>query len=264
MRKTLIVLPATMLFTVAPVIAQGVMPFVPPAPPVSLDPFCAESAFAVAWDATKNEPTPGSTADTLVLWIRSQQPGLLDAHVTIVGDGGAYDAKLQDVLLTGNPTAPTSPPLMVMMPRSANARYVYVDSYSLNGAKEVSCPSEPHDVKAVDADEVHPPYAFMTRFTASFTQALPPLPCGKLSTEASVTHVVQPRGVSTTKTITTEIAVFVDSAGHAVKTFLYKSSGNTIADAQANASAALTQYAPATFLCTPIVGEYLFRADFAP
>jgi hypothetical protein len=60
------------------------------------------------------------------------------------------------------------------------------------------------------------------------------------------------------------VGVFIDSEGHPVDAWIHKSSGIDNADTLAVASALRSQYAPATFLCTPIVSEYIFRVDFAP
>jgi hypothetical protein len=102
------------------------------------------------------------------------------------------------------------------------------------------------------------------KFAAVLSGPLPPLPCGNTYTDAQVTHAVHPPGIPVNTTNTVQVGAFIDSEGQPVDTWIAKSSGIAQADALARASALRSQYAPATFLCTPIVRAYLFRADFAP
>jgi TonB family protein len=83
-------------------------------------------------------------------------------------------------------------------------------------------------------------------------------------TDATLTKPYQPEGIYTKRTLTAQVETFIDSNGHVVQATLYKSSGSDNADAQAVAAAQLSKFAPATLLCTPVVGRYLFRVDFAP
>jgi hypothetical protein len=190
----------------------------------------------------------------------------LDAHVKLISETDAYDVALTDLALDGKPSVYSTAAIFVTLPKAAAMRYAYVDSYRLDGAPEKSCATEPFDLRSWEALRQAPPTQAPTwpRFAAVLNGPLPPLPCGKTYTDARVTHAFQPPGINVNKTYTVQIGVFLDSEGHPVDTWIYKSSGISQADALARVSALQSQYMPATFLCTPIVRAYLFRVDFAP
>jgi hypothetical protein len=189
----------------------------------------------------------------------------VDAHVKLISETDAYDVALTDLAL--DDSAPhDSTAVFVTLPKAALLQYAYVDSYRLDGGPEKSCATEPFDVRSWEAALQAPPSEPPTarRFAAALIGPLPPLACGKRYTEAQVTRTFQPPGVNVDKTHTVQVGVFLDSQGRPVDTWIAKSSGIARADALAKASALLSQFAPATFLCTPIVRAYLFRVDFSP
>jgi hypothetical protein len=242
----------------------------PPSPTASqivprLDPFCAIHVAAVPWSQASGTPS-SNAADSIVLSLYSTSGSKVDAHVKLISEADGYDVALTDLALDGKPSAYSTPPVFVTLPKATALRYAYVDSYRLDGAPEKSCATEPFDLRSWEASRPTPPAEppAWPRFAAVLTGPLPLLPCGKTYTDAQVTHAVQPPGIRVNKTYTVQVGVFIDSEGHPVDTWIDKSSGISQADALARASALLSQYAPATFLCTPVVSEYLFRVDFAP
>ncbi len=158
----------------------------------------------------------------------------------------------------------SSPEMVVTLPKPAAVRYAYVDSYRIDGGAETSCASEPAAARSWANGHPPRPRPNSRRFAAVSKGSLPPLPCGKTFADARVTRAFQPAGINTTHTNTVDVGVFVDSAGHPVQAWVQKSSGIDVADSRAVAAAQHSQYAPATFLCTPVVSEYIFRVDFDP
>jgi hypothetical protein len=201
-----------------------------------------------------------------VLSLSSTSGSKVDAHVKLISETDAYDAALTDLALDGRTSANSTAAVIVTLPKAAILHYAYVDSYRLDGGPEKSCATEPFDVRsweaALAASPSKPPTS--PRFAAALVGPLPPLPCGNTYTDARVTRASQPPGIQVNKTYTVEVGIFLDSEGHPVDSWIDKSSGISQADALARASALLSQYAPATFLCAPIVRAYRFRVDFAP
>ena len=245
-------------------LAQSVTPSPSPTEP-PWDPFCAVHVAAVPWNRTSGAPS-SSLADSIVLALFSQSGSQIDAHVTLISETDAYDAALTNLALSRTSFAHSTTAIFVTLPKAAPLRYAYVDSYRLDGGPEKSCASEPFDLhswqKSLQAPPAVPPTS--PRFAAVVKGPLPPLSCGRLYTDAQVTRAFQPSGFNVNKTYTVLVGVVVDSDGRPVDTWIYKSSGLDYADALARATALQSQYAPATLLCTPIVGRYLFRVDFAP
>jgi len=238
-----------------------------PASPPEPDPFCAVRAVAVPWDSLKNARASTITTDNVVIALHSELGSRIKAHVTMIGDSGVYDAAVPQVALYGKASQFNSPPLLVALPHATAVRYVYVDSYAIDGAAEQTCPSDPFDIEASLrwAPPAPPlPKSGVINITVTLKQPLPMRSCGKLFSDATVIRPYQPAGVPTTKRLTSEVETFIDSNGNVVKTTLYKSSGFPTADARAIDAAQRSKYAPAMLLCTPIVGRYLFRTDFEP
>jgi hypothetical protein len=229
------------------------------------DRFCAIHVTGVPWNQALAAPS-SSVADSMVLSLFSMSGSEVDAHVKLISQSDAYDVALTDLALDGRPSAHSTGPIFVTLPKAADLRYAYVDSYRLDDGPESSCATEPFDLRSWETALRAPPSGPPTspRFAAVLIGPLPPLPCGKTYTDAKVTRAVQPPGIQVNKTYTVQVGVFIDSEGHPVDTWIAKSSGISQADALARASALLSQYAPATFLCTPIVHAYLFRVDFDP
>ena len=245
-----------------PVAAQTPVPA--STPDLSGDPFCDESVDAIPWNATANAPANDTTSDALALAVfsRSKQASEATMHVTLISDADAYDVLLTHVRLGPDSNSPT---VVVTLPKQTAIRYAYVDSYRTEGGADVTCPSDPRVVapygKVVRIDFPQPG---SPRFAATFTQPLPPLPCGRVFTRARVTHAYRPRGFTVDKTRTVDVEVFVDSDGRLVKADVYRSSGVDYMDERAVAAAEHSWYAPATFLCVPVVGRLLYRVDFIP
>lgn len=251
-------------------LAQEASPLPSPPPPPGLNPFCDVSARAEPWDLASNKPSATAAADALAIQLFSQRPSRLDAHVTLIGDRDAYDAFLPRVALSGEPFTLASQTYVVLLSRSVAIRYVYVDAYAADG-KTVSCPSQPSEVLPSQTSLWHPPAPLsFNRSSAVSLGALPAVPCGNVIQEARLVQGAQPRyplaasSQSSGPVRTSEIHVYLDANGNLVKSFVYRSSGYRFLDDAALIAAQRSRYAPRTFLCIPVVGEYLFRMDFRP
>lgn len=155
----------------------------------------------------------------------------------------------------------------VSLPPGDTAQYAFVDSYTLDGGAPVTCASEPSTVRPVA-----PGSGSSTRspdepvdIAATLLQPLPALPCGKVYTPPMVVKPFVPRtGNYGNKALTASVHVYIDSNGHLAKSLIYKSSGVDGVDDEAMGSAERSTYKPATLLCTPVVGEYLFTFTYGP
>ncbi|HET6276814.1 MAG TPA: energy transducer TonB [Candidatus Cybelea sp.] len=230
-----------------------------------LDPFCALYVTAQPIDTSPPSEPVSPISNLLAMGVFAEAGARADVHVTLLSDTGAYDAFLQDVPLLDDGKGLRSHNILVQLPKAMHVRFVYVDSFAVDGGTKASCPSEPFDLSPVKTLRVPPPPAAVQRVSAVFKQSLPALPCGKIFSNATILKAVQPvypllyfdhdRSV--------QIEIFVDSNGNAVKTSVYKSSGLQAFDSAATEAALRSKYAPPMLLCTPVVGKYLFRADFA-
>lgn len=237
----------------------------PAASPASvLDPFCpVEVKGSPIATATDSRPASASS-DLLALSLVSQSGPSVDAHVTLLSDTDAYDVPLRNITVDGGKYKYESRVILVKLPKPATIRLVYVDSYAVAGGTEQTCPSDPLDLSHTTPLRLTSPPAQTPRIVATFKQTLPPLPCGKLFTFATVTKPSQPVFPLywLDHSRTSEIEVFLDSNGTPIKTYIYKSSGIQALDASATLAALRSTYAPEQLLCTPVVGKYLWRADF--
>jgi hypothetical protein len=190
----------------------------------------------------------------------------VSAHLTLIGDSEAYDVPLESIPVEGKPFERASSTFLVTLPKTTAIRYAYVDSYSLDNGVSKSCATEPVKIETWSPSRWHPvaPQATSPRFAAVAKGELPPIPCGKVFTEAYVTQAFRPPGLNSNARVTAQVEVIVDSEGHPIQMWVHKSSGIEYADELATGAAQRSTYAPATFLCSPIVGRYLFRVDFTP
>jgi hypothetical protein len=256
-----------------------------PSPPPWLNPFCAVSASVVPWDTTTNSPAQTAETASYRVQLRSEKPGsTLDAHVTLVGDSGLYDARVHLAPLSGRAFEQATPPLLVTFPKPTAIGYAFVYEYYTDYTPQVACPSDVRAVLPAGDARLEPPSAGRS-IVPVFMSALPSLACGKVYTAPRVTKTyqvagslnVQPDPIATViyredmresrndlnyqaDHVTAEVLVYLDKDGVATDTYLEQSSASTTQDKATLTAAQLTDYAPATFLCAPTVSQYLFRA----
>lgn len=236
-------------------------------PPEWLSPFCAVSVYAMPWKLDASVPASEPSSTVFRLKMRAESGGTLDAHVTLIGSTDAFDVHVSALALTGTEYDFSGKPLLVKLPAADTIRYAYVDSYSIEGGQSVTCPTY---VRAVSVwkpdsanDHIAPP-AESDVLGATELQKLPALSCGDVYTQARYVkgsgnvHV----GFYGNSQKMASVHVFLDSNGNVVKAYLYKSSGVAGVDAAALGSAEKSTFKPATFLCTPVVSDYLFRFGY--
>jgi len=231
-------------------LAQAGSPSRSQLPPAWFDPFCAVSVRAVAG------------TDGLAVELSSESANRLDAHVTLIGDTNAYDVFLARVPLSGSQPGLHSRPYLVQLPRAEEIGYAFVDSYTA-GSSTTNCPSEPVKVETASGSRPQRPNP-ADRVVAVYKQAIGPLKCGKAFESPTLAGASVAQASVVDKPRTSFIMAFVNANGDVVKTYVWQSSGVDYLDTAAAVAAERSRYTPGTLLCTPVVGTYLFRADFKP
>jgi hypothetical protein len=263
MRRTL--LSICLLFALSAPIATGAQTTAPsasPDPPEWADPFCSVSDQLIYWDTAKGHGTSDATKHLLG---KLFAPGSsVAAHLILLTDTDAYEVQIGRQSLSGTEYFRSSARFLVEFPKDVQIKYSFVDSYKLDDGDEVFCPTEPRAFGKGKDSLAKFEVEYLPTYTATYKEALPVLPCGKPYVPATVTRTVATTGVVTDKPRRVQIAVYLDSKGTIVKTYVYRSSGVDYGDMRAMFAATHAQYAPATFLCTPIVGEYLYTIDYVP
>ena len=239
-----------------------------PGPAAASNIFCAASVTTFPLDpATDRIAKEASTTRYAIdLAVRGKQR--VAASVTFIGEKDAY--------IVNVPSAPLSATrkghdrytdaMMVRFPHPLHVRYAYVDTAAVDGAAAITCPTVPArpvvpkkwvGTKLFDGD---PP-----RLDATFQQALPPLPCGAVYRRTKVLHAGTVYGGDFGLKSRSAVAlVALDSRGNSASVKLLKSSGIAQFDQNVLAAAESTKYRPASFLCTPIVSEYIFVGQYSP
>lgn len=262
MRRALVALALMLAALGRAAAAQSVPTVQATATPGWPDPFCDVTAYAVPWDATAGPATTDGSAVRVRLY--AARGTAIDADVVLVTRDAAYRVKLHDLALSLPRSVRVTAPLLLALPKPGIVRYLFVDTISLDGTTQVQCPTDVDIVRpfvpSVAEPRLDPPSA---SFVATLDQKLPPLTCAKPYTDARVVHAYWPQiGFYGNGQREAEIEVFVDSDGHVVNTKIWKSSGVAGIDETARAAAVMSTYAPATFLCTPVVGSYLFALTY--
>ena len=220
-------------------------------------PFCEVTAYA-------RGPLGAETPEYLIV-LESSIPGAMSVHVTLIADSGAYDALLPQMTLVPDTDRFALPKrTVVTLPSGTAVNYAFVDSYTIAGKEKVICPTQP---SAVNPNLPSPGPASsdgLMPVAATFLQALPPMACGKTYTMAHVKGFSPHTGFYGNKELTTELHIYIDSGGNLVKTSIWKSSGVKGVDDMAMNSAEQSTYTAATFLCTPVVGSFLFKFTYKP
>jgi len=235
-----------------------------PDPPYWVDPFCSVAADYDYWDVPSNRGIDDGPTSYLLGRLYAHGAGV-SAHVILLSDTDAYDASISTQPLSGDHDyLRHSTQFLIALPNAMQIRYAYVDSYQLDGGAVVNCPTEANHFEKGIGQNAPADIKTTPTFAASFRQKLPTLTCGKVYRAATVMRAVSPRGIQTGKMLQAKIAIYINSDGSLAKSYVYKKSGVDYADALALDAANRSSYIAAQFLCTPIVGEYLFTADFEP
>jgi TonB family protein len=230
------------------------------------NPFCNGSAIVVPWDEAQSVAAYGSSSKTVALFLWANADSDYAARVTLIGNGAAYTV---DIPRTSAPKSPDGKSrryaYLVSLPSPIFLNYYFVDGAGVDGAPVGDCPSFVKEVAApseADPSLIIAPTSF-THVEAKLLQTLPPQPCGAIYKGPALAKPFQPViGFYGYGSRTTQVAAFIDSAGHAIRTEIWQSSGVPGIDATALAEVQGTTYEPAQFLCTPVVSITMFSITY--
>jgi TonB family protein len=231
------------------------------------NPFCGASAIVVPWSAKTNAATMGAS-QTYAIYIWTNATSNYAARLTLVSDDAAYAVAIPRAQAPkGGDARSRRSAYLVSLPQKTEVKEYFVDAVGVDGAATTACPSFVKEVEGEigsDASVVAPPAAF-DRLEAQLAQTLAAPACGSRYTPLALSKfapVIVGRYGGEEKVV--EIEAFVDSAGHVIKTELWRSSGIAGLDDTAMAQFGQSSYQPATFLCTPVVSNGIFALRYEP
>jgi TonB family protein len=230
------------------------------------NPFCNGSAIVVPWDEANNAAANGSSSKTVALFLWANADSDYAARVTLIGNGAAYSVEIPRAAVPQSPAGKSRRyAYLVSLPSPIFLDHYFVDGAGVNGAPVTDCPYFVKEVAALtesDASLVAAPVSF-THLEAKLLQVLPPQPCGSIYKGPGLATSFMPvTGFYGYQSRTAQIAAFIDSAGHAIRTEVWQSSGVPGIDATALAEVQGSTYQPAQFLCTPVVSIALFSITY--
>ena len=215
------------------------------------NPFCSAVA-AVA---------PLADGSGYALDVAASSGTTIEAHITLVSAGAAYDAHLPDTNLSGPAGDRRSEPVVVKLPSPDALKYFFLDSYAVDRGTNVTCPSYVFPV----GETISGSAADATVVPATPLQTLGHLTCGAMYQEPNAPSEAGGLiGRYGNRPLSVELRVYVDSGGRAIRQQVLSSSGVDGVDAAALGIVAQQQYRPAKFLCTPVVGELRIRLEYQP
>ena len=239
-----------------------------PGPVAASNIFCAASVTTFPLDPATDLITKEAltTRYAVVLGVRGKRN--VSASVTFINRKNAYivDIPTSPIFALKNRHDRYTQAILVRFARPTHVRYAYVDTAAVDGAAAITCPTvplKPIVPRKMTGEEIIGHSS--QKFDATFQQALPPLPCGAVYRRTKVLHAGTVYGgefglVSRSA----EVLVALDSRGKPASVKLLKSSSIAQFDQNVLAAAESTKYRPASFLCTPIVSEYIFVGQYSP
>jgi hypothetical protein len=230
--------------------AQVTEPVLQAPRPSDRDPFCAVSVTATS-------TTP------LVAQLRAAGASV-SARVVVFSRSDAYVVDTPALPLSGTGPVRATTNFAIVLNKSIEPRYIYVDSYRLDGGAETECQAEPVAFTGGPFTAPSTPAARPTlQFSVSDVEALPPLTCGVERTQATIKKAVAPGGFDTAfPHVSVQVLVYVDAHGRVARGYLYKPSWSNPDNAFSIEAASKSAYMPATFYCKPVAGSTLFVTNF--
>jgi TonB family protein len=230
------------------------------------NPFCNGSAMVVPWDEARNAPAAGPSSKTVAVFLWANAASDYAARVTLIGNGAAYSV---DIPRTPVPSTPDGKgrryAYLVSLPSPIFIDHYFVDGIGVDGASVSDCPSFVKEVTPPtesDPTLIAAPASF-TRVDAKLLQTLPAQPCGAIYKGPGLATSFEPvTGFYGNRPRTAQIVAFIDSAGHAIRTEIWQSSGVPGIDDTALAEVQGSTYQPAQFLCTPVVSIAIFSITY--
>jgi hypothetical protein len=226
------------------------------ADPSARDPFCAVDVEAAV-------ASPAS----LVAHLRADGASA-GAHLLIFSATEAYAVDVPASALSGLRSIKNTAPFEITFPKPIEAKFIYVDSYRLDGGAETACPTEPREFESkppATPGGTPQPTGPTLHLAAKFVQLLPPGTCGTVYDAATIQIAVSPDFPMSPDVVegSVRVIVYVDASGRATKAYVLSSSGSKSEENATKDAALKSGYSPSRFYCTPVPGTYVFRADFA-
>ena len=246
----------------------AVAAFAMPGPAAASNIFCAASVMAFPLDpATDRIAQEPSTARYAIdLGVRGKKS--VSASVTFIAEKNAYIVNVPSTPLsaTKKGTDRYTDALMVRFPHPTHVRYAYVDTVAVDGAAAITCPTVPGPTNVPKKWVGRKLFGTDSpRLDAALQQALPPLPCGAVYRQATIVRAgTFYGGAFGMKSRSAVVMVALDSRGKVAKVQLTRSSGMSQIDDNLIATAESTVFRPATFLCTPVVSQYVMVGNYNP
>lgn len=204
---------------------------------------------------------PADNGSAYALALFAAAGSMLDAHVTLVSDTDAYDAHVSGTSLSGTPDDRQSDPMLVKFPVAAHLKYFFVDSYAIDAGKNVTCPSY---VFTLDDGVAEVPAGIQT-VQAEHLQELAPLKCGHAYVPPRMRGDLQsPVSAYGGRPLTVVARAYIDSNGYSISEEIVQSSGVDGMDKFMLGAVGVHQFAPAQFLCVPVVGTTEVELKYFP
>ncbi|HXM05902.1 MAG TPA: hypothetical protein VN936_00495, partial [Candidatus Acidoferrum sp.] len=230
--------------------AQVTEPVLQPLRPSDRDPFCAVSITA-------------TSATPLVAQFHAAG-AMVSARIIIFTSANAYVADIPTLALSGNGPVKATTNFAITADKPIEPRYIYVDSYRLDGGAEAACPTEPVAfIAGASTAPTTPAAGAIPQFPVTGVELLPPLPCGAEMKKATIRKAIAPQEIDRSfGHIKVSVLVYVDAGGRPVRAYLLKPSMSNPDNNYAIEAAERSTYFSATFYCKPVAGSDVFEATF--
>jgi TonB family protein len=230
------------------------------------NPFCSAVAYAEPLDKD-DTLTSGVAAERYMVFLESDRASTIDAAITLITDTDAYTVKIDKAeTRRRNDGQQFAGPFVVTFAQPVAVRYIYVDSVGINDIKPAACPSFVNPVKPeASAQNTSRDFTGAPTVAATHLQAIPSPTCGKTYVEAHpIGDAAALVGHYGDRPRDTLVHVFIDSNGTVLRSEIEESSGVPGLDDAALGAVNQARFAPAQFLCTPVVTEMYTRYEYRP
>lgn len=225
------------------------------------NPFCQVVASVTPIPDVVASTTPTGGGLRYVVALYTGNGATLAGHVTLVSDTDAYDASVPSANLSGPVEDRRLEPVIVTLPAPDRITYYFVDSYAVDRGASVTCPSY---VFPIGATLSASPTGVPT-IQAQHLQSLGSLKCGQVYIEPHLRGDLQsPVGTYGQEPLTAVARAYIDSNGYSIKEEIVHSSGVDGMDKYLLGAVGVHQFAPAQFLCVPVVGEMQIELRYSP
>lgn len=236
-----------------------------PLPASASNYFCSAGLHLIPWNSGADAPLPSTTTADYALWLSVKGKASVTARVTLITQKAAWQVTLTSRLhAVRNSTDRFTDGAHVHFGVAHAVRYAFVDAAGVDGAALNTCPSVVRAIRPWISAGSAPRLGSAARtLTPVYLQALPALSCGKTFTAPELTK----DGTADISRFgnayrSAEVLIDVDSDGRVVHAKIYRSSGVDGIDASALSAAEHSGFKPATFLCVPVVSQFLFRLKY--